>query len=120
MAPLLLSTHNNMETRASGKSSGIKSTPSSPATPSNREQRLQTQSEYRVQNELNLLSQSSKNDATSTPQGDDYSTNYSLNITQSFTFPDFDCLIHNPRSLQTPRPYSERFHLAQQSLHCQK
>ena len=64
-----------METRVSGKLSGIRSTPSTPAAPSNREQRLQTQTECQVQNKLIFLSQSSKNYVTSTLQGDDYSAN---------------------------------------------
>ena len=86
-----------MENRASKKSGCIKHIPSTPAPPSDREQRLQIRNQRRVQNQLNLSSQSSKNDEIS------------LNSTQSFTFLNLDAVIHTPRSPQNAHQHSKRF-----------
>ena len=86
-----------MENCASKISGHMKPIPSIPATSSDREQRLQIINQRRVQNKLNLSSQSSKNDETS------------LNSTQSFTFPNLDAEVHTPRSPWNSRQYSERF-----------
>ena len=103
----LLSTQNNIETCASKKLGGIKSTPSPPAAQSDREQHLQSRNQRRKQ-ELNPLPQIHNEEGATTPQQDNQSATNSLHSTQYFTI-DFVSLVNNPKTLRTPHQYSERF-----------
>ena len=81
--------------------SGIKTTPKTQASPSEREQRLQNRNVRRNDPTSQIRSPPNEDQSTS--------TNLSLSSTQSFTFPDLDSVIHTPRSPRNTRQYSDRF-----------